>query len=479
MSTNVPAPSFGDTGFVAPAEADILAGVQADQQAAFGGNLNPALTTPQGQLAQSLTAIIGDANSQFLALANGVDPAYAAGRMQDAIGRLYFLTRIPAASTVVTATCTGLQGTAIPLNAQAVDQSGNIYLCTQAGTIPVGGSIDLTFAAQTAGPLACPIGFLNGIYQAIPGWDSITNAAAGTVGNDVETRAAFEARRQASVALNSQGTNNAVLGAVLGVSGVLDAYVVSNDTSAQAGAVVTGSISAETLTVSAVTSGVVAAGQTVTGTGVLQGTVITSQLTGTTGGAGTYSLLVNGDSISQTVSSETLTCAVGGQVLAANSLYVAATGGAQADIAQAIWTKKSPGCAYNGNTTVTVTDTGSSANPYATPYPTYSVTFEIPTALAILVSVNMRAGTGAPANAVALIQQAVVNAFNGVDGGQRARIGSQIFASRFYGGIAALGTWAQILDVKVGVSAANQDSVLVQINQTPTLSSSDVSVAFN
>ena len=61
MATNVPAPTFGPTGFVAPAESAILAGVQADQQAAFaaaGIALNPSLTSAQGQLATSLTAII-------------------------------------------------------------------------------------------------------------------------------------------------------------------------------------------------------------------------------------------------------------------------------------------------------------------------------------------------------------------------------------------------------------------------------------
>ena len=80
MTTNVPAASLSPTGFVAPAESDVLTGVQADLQAAFGGNLNPALNTPQGQIAQSVAAIIGDANDQFLALANGVDPAFADGR---------------------------------------------------------------------------------------------------------------------------------------------------------------------------------------------------------------------------------------------------------------------------------------------------------------------------------------------------------------------------------------------------------------
>lgn len=67
-------------------------------------------------------------------------------------------------------------------------------------------------------------------------------------------------------------------------------------------AVVTGSISGTTLTVSAVTSGTLAVGMLVVGTGVTAGTRITAYGTGT-GSTGDYTV-----SVSQTVSSTTLTC---------------------------------------------------------------------------------------------------------------------------------------------------------------------------
>jgi hypothetical protein len=75
-STAVPFPVLGDRGFVAPDEQAILVGVTSDLNGAFGGNLNPQLSTPQGQIASSLTAIIGDADAMFVLFANLVDPAY-------------------------------------------------------------------------------------------------------------------------------------------------------------------------------------------------------------------------------------------------------------------------------------------------------------------------------------------------------------------------------------------------------------------
>lgn len=229
-TSSVPPIQFTLTGLVAPTEAQILAGVQADQNAAFGGNLNPALNTPQGQLATTQTACIANANGTFLKFVNQVDPDTADGAMQDAIGRIYFLLRQPGTPTAVQCLCTGLFGRSIPVGAQAIDTSGNIYICTQAGEIPSGGSITLSFAGQVNGPTPCPANTLNAIYQAIPGWDSINNVGDGVPGSDVETRAAFEFRRLQSVAKNASGSIPAIYAGVFDVPGVIDVYVTQNNT---------------------------------------------------------------------------------------------------------------------------------------------------------------------------------------------------------------------------------------------------------
>lgn len=229
-TTSVPTIQFTPTGLVLPTEDAILAGVQADINGALGGNVNPQLTTPQGQLATTETAIISAANDQFALFVNQVDPDTADGFMQDAIARIYFLDRIPGASTVVQCVCLGAAGTIIPVGAQAQDTSGNLYTCTQAGTIPVGGTITLAFANAVLGPIACPENTLTIIYKGINGWDTVNNPADGVVGSNVESRAAFEFRRAQSVALNAHGSPDAIYAAVLNVPGVIDAYVIDNPT---------------------------------------------------------------------------------------------------------------------------------------------------------------------------------------------------------------------------------------------------------
>ncbi len=386
MTTNVPAPSFTAAGFVAPAESALLAGALADLNEAFGGNLNVDLSTPQGQLATSLAAILGAVNDTFLKLTSQFDPAFADGRYQDGIARIYFIERKPSQPTTVASLVTGLAGVTIPLGQLAQDVSGNRYACTEAGTFDASGQMTLTFANVLPGPIPCPSGTLTTIYGSIPGWDAITNPADGVLGSYTETRAAFERRRSLSTALNSLGSLPSVRGAVLDVAGVIDAYVTENATN--------------------------------------------------------FPLVV------------------GGYTLAANSLYVAAAGGDPAAVARAIWTKKAPGCVYNGNTTVQVQDLNSG---YTPPYPTYAVSYVVPQALAILFSVVIVKSPQVPANAAALIQAAIISAFAGGDGGPRAQIGTTLYASRFYAPIAALGSWSQIVSIQMGSLNAPSSSFMGSI----------------
>ena len=196
----------------------------------MGGGMSKSLTTPQGQIAMSDTAIIGDKNDNLAWLVNQINPDFAEGRMQDAIGQIYFIDRIAAIGTTVTATCTGLVGTVIPANSIAQDTSGYLYFSLADAVIPSSGAVDVVFQNQASGPIACPIGALNTIYRAIQGWSGITNATAGVLGNEVESRANFEYRRKQSVAGNSNNQLGAVYANVLAVSGVTDAYVTQNNT---------------------------------------------------------------------------------------------------------------------------------------------------------------------------------------------------------------------------------------------------------
>lgn len=231
-TTNVPAIQFLPTGLSVPTEAAILTGVQQDQNAAFGVTLNPDPREPQGQLASAEAAAVAAANAAFAAIVNGIDPDTAVGFMQDAIARIYFLTRNPGLPTVVQCTCSGAAGTPINTGDQAQDTSGNLYQCVQGGTIGSGGTVSLTFQNVEVGAIPCPASTLTIIARGEPGWESITNSAPGVVGAAIETPASLEFRRRNSVAGNAQGFLAAVYGAVFNLANVIDVFCYENTTSA-------------------------------------------------------------------------------------------------------------------------------------------------------------------------------------------------------------------------------------------------------
>lgn len=386
--TNVPGITWGTNGPVAPSGPAVLNGVQLDFNTAFSVTFNWNGSTPQGQLASSEAANISNSYGLFVYYVNQIDPAYAQGRMQDALGRIYDIARLPSIPTILQVNCFGSNIT-IPANSLIRDTNGNQYASTQAGTISgSAGSVVIPFAALIPGPTPVPATNAVSIVQTLNGWDSVS-VASGVVGQNTETRSQFEARRQLSLAKNSTGMLPSIQGAVLAVSGVVDAYVTENDTD--------------------------------------------SPIT------------------------------LGGVLIGANSLYVAVAGGSSSAIAQAIWSKKAPGCSYTGNTTVTVFDENSN---YTPPFPSYQVSYETTTNLPIFYNVTLANNPLIPSDALTQIQTAIANAFSGEDGGTRARIGSVLFAWRYATAIASLGSWAQVISVAMGSGNAGASQITASIAGT-------------
>lgn len=227
--SNVPALQITSDGVVTPDAVTIRTGVLADENIAFGGDLDIVTpSTPQAYLADQLTDNISEANAAVTYFVSQVDPATAEGRMQDGIARIYFLERNGATASVVQALCTGQPGATLPAGALARDDDNNLWQSTDAVPFSAGGIATVQFACLTLGPVLLGIGELTTIAQTQPGWDAITNLSAAVTGSNTETRAAFERRRQDSVAINAKGTTAALRAAIFAVDGVLDVFTYDN-----------------------------------------------------------------------------------------------------------------------------------------------------------------------------------------------------------------------------------------------------------
>lgn len=236
MKSHVPSVRFTPQGLQIPTETEVLDGVLADFNDAFGGGLNLNLETPQGQLASSLAAVIADKNNVIAELVNQIHPEYAEGAMQDAIAQIYFLQRKPATDSAVVCEFVGLPGTQIPQGFIVQDAAGNQWALQQETGIPVGGKVSGTLIA--AGQIEAPAHSVNVIYQALVGLDRADNPHPAVPGRAEESRAEFAERRRRSVAANAHGTPQAVYANVFALDGVRDVYVIDNPKgqSVQAGA---------------------------------------------------------------------------------------------------------------------------------------------------------------------------------------------------------------------------------------------------
>ncbi|MDE9557348.1 baseplate J/gp47 family protein [Xenorhabdus bovienii] len=402
LSTSVPSVTFVKTGLLVPDEIDILNGRLSDLSTALGGQMSTSLTSPQGQIAVSDSAIIADKNDQLLAIVNQINPDYASGRFQDAIGRIYFLDRIPASGTTVTAKCTGMVGTVIPAGSIARDKTGYLYHALNSATIPATGSVDVVFQNSSTGPIPCQIGDLDTIYSSVPGWSGIRNEAAGVLGANEESRANFEYRRRQSVARNARNTLGAIRAAVLEVAGLVDAYVISNNSG------------------------------------------FTKNM-----GTSNYPLLPH-------------------------SIYVGVYGGKADDIANAIWNSGPPGIDMCGNTEHTIVD----KDGYTHPYPEYTIKWETVKPIGVSVRIDLRKNEFLSSNINELVVNAVQDAFNGIDGGTRARIGTTLYAGRYYSGVYNIDQAnIDIVSITLSRNATHYDAaVSFGIDEIPTLDSSNITV---
>lgn len=167
---------------------------------------------------------------------------------------------------------------------------------------------------------------------------------------------------------------------------------------------------------------------------------------------------------------------IDGYTLSPHSIYVAVIGGADDDIAKAIYSSVSAGCDYNGNTTVNVTDPNTEG--------VETVTFMRPTQMPLYVKVTLQDDGDLSDGYEATVQQAVYNNFYGLDtattiSGEailRVIMNTDLYASRFLPSILNAGI-SQLLRVEISSDNSTWvDFIHIPISNEPTLELENIQV---
>jgi uncharacterized phage protein gp47/JayE len=224
--------SITDEGFVKTRLDERLATLTAAVQAIFGVDADLSPETPDGQLLGVFAEAIADLDDLAEAVYNGRSPAGARGAGLHRLVKLNGLTWNPAQFSTVSCTLGGLPGTLIPagsLVTSSID-STVVFKTTADVTIGGGGSIVASMVARQSGPVHASAGTLTQVTTVISGWNTAINGSDASVGAAAESDAALRLRRQASVALPSQGIIDGLFAALLQITNVTHAKVYENPT---------------------------------------------------------------------------------------------------------------------------------------------------------------------------------------------------------------------------------------------------------
>lgn len=95
------------------------------------------------------------------------------------------------------------------------------------------------------------------------------------------------------------------------------------------------------------------------------------------------------------------------------------------------------------------------------------------------VEVELANNNALPGDIASRVRTAVLSAFNGEDGGTRARIGSTIYAGRYYAGVQEIDSAnVDILSITLSRDGSTYiTSMSFGIDEVPTIDSTNISVA--
>lgn len=167
--------------------------------------------------------VVAQALYDTAALGAGIYSSFAPGNAQGTglsrLVRINGLSREAATKSTVELTIGGTAFTTIT-NGVAIDSLNQLWNLPASVTIPSGGSITVTATAADSGAIAAEPSTITGIYTPTLGWQTVTNAAAATVGTAAETDAGLRNRQSISTSIPAQTVFDATVGAVGNVVGV-------------------------------------------------------------------------------------------------------------------------------------------------------------------------------------------------------------------------------------------------------------------
>jgi uncharacterized phage protein gp47/JayE len=233
--------SYGLTadGINLPRAADWLTLIQGDYEERTGLVIDWERDVFLGSMAAVCADRLGELSEITQAVYDALVPGNATGVQLDSIVALSGVERQRATYSQATVTL-GTTGAVdvIVVEGSLVEGGGADddarWALSEDVTIPAAGTVDVVAVCTKPGQVEAAIGQIDKIVTAKEGWTTVTNAAAATPGENLETDAELRARWQASLQLPGSASANSLLARLLDLDYVQAARVIENDDGAAA-----------------------------------------------------------------------------------------------------------------------------------------------------------------------------------------------------------------------------------------------------
>ncbi len=193
-------------------------------------NISPE--SPDGLQIAAWCETLANLDEQVTFAYQSVDPQSAIGQQLDRIAMFAGINRQAATFSTATVTFTGVSGTVIPAGTQVRNRATDTLWRTNGAVSVSGGSASVGVTAITAGAVTASPGDLSIIATPVGGIQSVTNAAAASLGLEQESDPAFRVRRNNSVALPGSNQVDSLYAVIGNVDGVKQVRIFENDESA-------------------------------------------------------------------------------------------------------------------------------------------------------------------------------------------------------------------------------------------------------
>ena len=221
-----------DTGIVPTTLAEYQTLLRDAFKAAFGESIDVDAKSPQGQFIDNLALSMSQSDDAVISVAGAINIFRAFQSQLEGLAALLGIPKNAAESTIVTVTLGGTPATTIPAGSRAKSDAGDLYSLDDDSLLDGGGAATATMSAVETGPIELLAGELTSVVDIVPGWETVTNAADGSTGRDIESDSAYRQRYFIELFRNALSVLESIISGISGVDNVIEVIGVENDTDA-------------------------------------------------------------------------------------------------------------------------------------------------------------------------------------------------------------------------------------------------------